>query len=710
MSNYWSIAIGINQYHFLQPLMQAQNDALGLHRFLIDEVGFDESHSVLLSDLSVSARHEAVYPDQRAIQEWLQVVCQQKLGPDDGLWLFFSGYGAQAEGEDYLMPVDGDPANVAKTGLKISDIIHLMHQAPTQNQVLILDMNRSQSALAGQEIGAQTIELAKSAGIPLLLSCQPDQFSHETLAVRHGLFTAALLEGLRYHGCFTLAHLSDYLRSRLPELCEHHWRPVQNPVAVIPDDKKFMVLLPPDALNTLQISADKPVDYSEFEAFVLGEENRAGAESAIATIEPTSVESPDRGPFDGETDSVFTMDAGGIGGEHGRPGSNSDLNLELPEGYNAEPDVTTTVEVPDEPPRQSGAQLRNWGLLIVLLLLAGVAVRNQPFLQEAVRNLSLPEWATFDGDEADSTGGEAAPVTSEETVVEEAVSEDPIAEDGAAEDGAAEDGAAEDGAAEDDATETPSTSDASTTGDPADENAVNEGETDIDPDRGLPIDDPDADSSGTDVAAGESSVSNASAVSAAERQASEALLESARQSIEPNQASRFVEAIETVRQIRPGEPYYDEAQTDIRRWSRVILDMAEGRAAGGNLEGAIAAAQLVPTDQETVSRQAQQRIAFWQQRQRSRRIIQEAQGIPRTGQASTYQEAIFLLQQVPAGQPEYASAQGLIDEWSQKMLSIARARAAQGRNEAAAQAAALIPKGTAAYDQAQTDIQRWRGN
>jgi len=103
-------------------------------------------------------------------------------------------------------------------------------------------------------------------------------------------------------------------------------------------------------------------------------------------------------------------------------------------------------------------------------------------------------------------------------------------------------------------------------------------------------------------------------------------------------------------------------------------------------------------------------MAFWRQRQRSRAIIQEAQGIPRTGQASTYQAGIFLLQQVPAGQPEYASAQGLIDEWSRNMLSIAQARAAQGRNDDAIQAARLIPQGTAAHEQAQRDIQQWQEN
>ncbi|MEM9165268.1 MAG: peptidase C14, partial [Cyanobacteria bacterium P01_F01_bin.4] len=107
--------------------------------------------------------------------------------------------------------------------------------------------------------------------------------------------------------------------------------------------------------------------------------------------------------------------------------------------------------------------------------------------------------------------------------------------------------------------------------------------------------------------------------------------------------------------------------------------------------------------------QAQQRIAFWQQRQRSRALIRAAQEIPRIGQSSSYQRGIIELQKVPANQPEYQTAQALIDDWSQKMLSIARARAAQGRVGDAIQAAELIPRGTAAYEQARSDISRWQG-
>ncbi|NJM98086.1 MAG: hypothetical protein HC800_13865 [Phormidesmis sp. RL_2_1] len=182
----------------------------------------------------------------------------------------------------------------------------------------------------------------------------------------------------------------------------------------------------------------------------------------------------------------------------------------------------------------------------------------------------------------------------------------------------------------------------------------------------------------------------------------------ARTAIQPIQAFQFTEAIAKARLIQPGEPYYNEAQNDIRSWSQVILDIAEGRATSGNLAGAIAAATILPYDNAELYQKAQDRIAFWQQRQNSRVIIEQARTIPRSGQASTYQKGIVKLAEVPIEHPEYETAQRLADEWSQRIFSIAQARAAQGRESAAIEAAILVPAGTTAYEPAQQAIRRWQ--
>ena len=266
MSNCWAIIIGINHYQGFQPLMQAQNDAVGIRQYLIEDAGFAPENCILLSDLTTSTEHQAVFPDQVAINDWLETICQGRVQRDDTLWFYFSGYGAQADNKDYLMPVDGDPAQVKQTGIALQDVVKHLKQAPTPNTMMVLDINRSQSALAGQAIGEQVIKLARKARIPLILSCQPNEFSHETLAVRHGLFTVALLEGLRYDGCATLSHLERYLIERIPELCEHHWRPIQNPVVLLPEEHKFQLLWHQRDLSADEaVAAEAAVDIPETE-------------------------------------------------------------------------------------------------------------------------------------------------------------------------------------------------------------------------------------------------------------------------------------------------------------------------------------------------------------------------------------------------------------------------------------------------------------
>jgi len=63
---------------------------------------------------------------------------------------------------------------------------------------------------------------------------------------------------------------------------------------------------------------------------------------------------------------------------------------------------------------------------------------------------------------------------------------------------------------------------------------------------------------------------------------------------------------------------------------------------------------------------------------------------------------------VPLEHPEHEIAQRLADQWSESIFSIAQARAAQGRDEAAIQAALLVPAGTIAYEPTQKAIRRWQ--
>ena len=712
MANYWVITIGINQYRHIQPLMHAQSDALFIHKFFTEEADIAANHCALLSDLANSVGSQVVYPDKPAIAQWIQTITAQ-VSPGDVLWFFFSGYGTQLEGADYLMPIDGDPDRVAETGIALSDLIDALAQLPTDKAVLVLDINRSQGALSGQKIGTQVIELAEKRHVAALLSCQPEQYSHETLGVRHGLFTAALLEALQ-QGHSALGQISDYLAKRLPELCEHHWRPIQNAVAVMSDEQKIATLVPEltTSINSITSAAAIP--------------DLAGSQPSSQT----SSYAPDNQPSKTLTESSPVKTAAVVGARANKATNDSQFGkrpyTEESEGtgsYRSRPDIdaqdrtaknaSALAPIPpkgsaivpyetddDRPKAINGARLRNWGLL-ALALLMGLVLLKQPFVKAAWGNLidklelatgwgSASEEVEFEEPQTDSAASEpdepeADVAAATETSTETLENASPAAAPNSTQSENTQTEAAE--------TNPEATSNSAATSENEAVALIAQAKAALEKKQYsealIALKEVPKNQRSSEF----SSVLIQARVGASEaEQANAALLTDALTAIQPAQASQFTEAIAKARQIQPGEPLHEDAQKNIQSWSQTILDISEGRAASGNLESAIAAAKVMPRDNANAYQKAQDKIAFWQQRQQSREIIEVAKTIPKTGQASTYQEGIVKLREVPIEHPEYETSERLADEWSDRIFSIAQARAAQGRQAAAIQAAILSPR------------------
>ena len=773
MANYWVITIGINQYRHIQPLMHAQNDALFVHKFFTEEAAIAANHCVLLSDLATSVGAQTVYPDKPAIAQWIQTITSQ-VEPGDVFWFYFSGYGTQVEGADYLMPIDGDLDRVEETGIALLDLIDAIAKLPTDKAVLALDINRSQGALAGQTIGAQVIELAQKRHVAALLSCQPEQYSHETLGVRHGLFTAALLEALQ-QGYSTLGQISNYLTKRLPELCEHHWRPVQNAVTIASDEQKIAKLIPEltTSINSIasgttaskldgnlpdgQFLEDKNQEYEErskgeVNSGALAAQTQNPAVEAVATgvgigaiagattgdrtyteksATEKSASKKSTSIGSSPSDNTLAQQVDTPNGEAATEQTSKRGGALVPVRSNSSTIVPHQIDA-DQPNAISGAKLRNWGLF-VLALLMGLVLLKQPFVKAAWDNLiEKLEVATGWGPGTSDDLEDSEPSTAQEAEVSDAQTSASTSEAAGEAAGnkatsASENTASENTASENTASPTnpeiaannqlatnPPATNATDAADAADAKAkatalIAQAEAAIAKKqysealialKEVPKNQRDNNFSRVLIKA---------RVGASEaEQANAALLTDALTAIQPTQASQFTEAIAKARLIQPGEPLHEDAQKNIQSWSQTILDIAEGRAATGNLESAIAAAQVLPKDNAAAYQKAQNKIAFWQQRQQSREIIELAKTIPKTGQASTYQEGIVKLREVPIEHPEYETSERLADEWSDRIFSIAQARAAQGRESAAIQAAVLVPAGTTAYEPAQQAIRRWR--
>jgi hypothetical protein len=624
MANYWAIAIGINQYQLFQPLSCAQADAEALEDFLVTEAGFLPKHCLLMTDTSPPIGDRSTYPTKDNILLLLEYLAATNWQPEDYLWLFFSGYGVNYKGKDYLMPVEGNPELVQETGIELRSLMQSLQLADL-NVLLLLDINRAFGTQADAPVGEETIELAQELQLATILSCQPEQFSHESNELGHGFFTAALLEALRSGNGSNLADLESYLSLLMPKLCHHHWRPVQNPATIIPS--RAQVILPQLAME------------SEFEAnSVIYPEESFAVALAAPPLDDYPRTSPERGRRGEATvNSSQQAKAHKVEKPKGQPVQEPATSLvsqpmaETSLGVNAKgrfiPNSSKgyVSRLPSNQPNiPFWKQFILWGggSLLVAGLIAVVFLRNQETFRIKQISRTLPNATASDRQVIENLPSDRTPIA-----------------------------------------------------------RIN-------------------------------NQSSAQITSNSEsKKRNQAVLDLAKMSLRQTQASDLSLAIATAQKIKPSEPLYEQAQENIKIWSRMILDLAESRAKQRQYAGAIAAARLI-TKEEPLYAKTQAAINLWRlegkQYVSNQTLLDAANGLIKSGQASTYNRAIEVAKKVPAGQPGFDIAQKSINKWSEKILDLAKRRAAEGDSNAAIATAALVPEETGAYEDAQDAIQKWQ--
>ncbi|MDZ8051768.1 MAG: caspase domain-containing protein [Aulosira sp. ZfuVER01] len=653
MANHWAITIGINQYHLFQPLSCAQADAEALQDFLATEAGFIPQHCLLMTDTSPPLRDKSTYPTRENILLLLEDLAASYWQPHDHVWLFFSGYGINYKGQDYLMPVEGNPDLVQETGIELRSLMQSL-QLTGLNVFLLLDINRAFGTQADAPVGQETLELAQELQLATILSCQPEQFSHESRELGHGFFTAALLEALRSGRGSNLVDLERYLSNLTPQLCQHHWRPTQNPIAVIPSQQQN--ILPPLRTNSIPTK-------SEVESVIFPEESFAVARAApslAANSAKTSHNLP-RTATPREFQGVETT----VSPKAKRTAVSEKLERQPAQGLTGNV-VSQALLNPDRhfkqqpqmlpPPQEVNAGERS------------IPDSSPPFISQApVTQTKTPLWKQFlwwMGGSLLILGLVAVVFLRNQTQFRSA--------------------------------EVSKTSPNTATNETKDLKNL-----------------PNARSvSNSSVPTQPSKPSNSPPpVNSQSQKRNKAVLDLAKMSLRETQASDLSLAIATARKIQAGEPLYEQAQEDIKIWSRMILDLAEGRAQQRQYASAVAAAQLITKD-EPLYPKAQALINQWRleakQYVTNKTLLDAANALIKPGQASTYNRAIEVAKKVPPGQPGFDTAQKSINKWSDKILDIAKNRAVQGELNTAIETAALVPEMTSAYEDAQEAIQKWQ--
>ena len=597
MKRYICIAIGINQYQYLQPLNYAQKDAEAIYEYLVDVAGFPRDQSLLITDKSPQMSKMSTYPNRENIVDWVESFCKEQLGPEDVLWFFFSGHGFAKDGRDYLLPIDGNPTQLETTGIPIQELFDYFKAAATDKILVLLDINRAQGAHAWESVGTQTAEIARKLKIPTILSCQPEQLSRETSALRQGFFTSVLLEGLKAGQFSTLDRLIHGLEKRLPEVTEQHLRPRQNPVfAVYPASKLQQVILPESRQVAINLSNG------------IREINMATVESHKNGTAPVS-EDPLKLSLSSDQGNG---DRGSATGEPVEPGNLPPNSPASVIQMNSQPPASSTEDTMTE--SSFLQRLILWSGATALVLLLGVFLTNKPIFLGQKTAKSSVETSTVV-----KTPKPLPATTKPET--------------------------------------TPPT-----------------------PTPASPVQ----------------------------------LLDESKLLLKDASASDFSKAIAIIRQIPASDPQYKEAQGDIEQWSKTILVIAQGRALSQNLPAAVDALKLLPDANPEIYQQGQKQLEEWEAQlsilKNNQGILSQAKALIKPGQASSYSDAIGLVQKIPADQPGYLEAEKLINQWGNQIWEIAQSRAKKKQYVNAIEAAKLVPENTSAYDAAKKAIADWKTN
>ena len=195
----WAVIIGVNDYQNAPKLRYCVADARLVYRALHERAGFTADRMLLLVDDVPRYRD---MPNRENILRHL-VDFLSFPEPGDTVLVFFSGHGFRdSDGRGYLAPIDAHKDNPALRCVPIAEVKRLLTACKARRKVLILDTCHSGTAKGGPldkrvTVGSgRLVEQAAGKGFVTLASCGPDQQSHESEKLGHGVFSYFLAEAL----------------------------------------------------------------------------------------------------------------------------------------------------------------------------------------------------------------------------------------------------------------------------------------------------------------------------------------------------------------------------------------------------------------------------------------------------------------------------------------------------------------------------------
>lgn len=195
-----ALVIGNDTYTTLTPLKNARNDAASMAAALQD-LGFQVTRAT-------DVRRESFGSTLAAFAD--------SVNANDVVLFFFAGHGVQVEGENYLLPVDVDPASVTAIRLNAvgaSQIVSAFQKARVS--VLVLDACRTVATAGGRDSGRGLAQM-EARGSLIAFAAGVNQTASDNIAGSNGLFTGELIRTLKEPG-LSLREVFFRVRQRVYE-------------------------------------------------------------------------------------------------------------------------------------------------------------------------------------------------------------------------------------------------------------------------------------------------------------------------------------------------------------------------------------------------------------------------------------------------------------------------------------------------------------
>lgn len=207
-----AVVIGVSDYRGpIAKLPAVAADVREIAKVLQSKDGaFPKSGTVVLADRQAS---------KAEIESALATAFSAETG--DTIFVYLAGHGAVEKDEYYFIPHDANINDLAGSAVSLKWIKEQFDQCESERLFLWLDCCHSGGILKKRSLNDETsivkrtLEVIRGHGRVIIAACTAEQSAYENSAIGHGVFTHALLRGLKgeaeSHGEVTPTTLFEFI-------------------------------------------------------------------------------------------------------------------------------------------------------------------------------------------------------------------------------------------------------------------------------------------------------------------------------------------------------------------------------------------------------------------------------------------------------------------------------------------------------------------